>query len=137
MLASSLVFGASAGRLAAAQTRLAIKGYDPVAYFTLGHPERGSPDIVYEWDERQYLFATTQDRELFAAHPVQYAPQFANACSMALTRGEIHEANPENWLISDGKLYLFEKKVGPDLFQQDLPGNIAKANLNRPLVEQR
>jgi hypothetical protein len=58
---------------------------------------------------------------------------------MALTKGELDEANPENWLISDGKLYIFNKAapMGPDLFQQDLAGNIAKANHNRALIEKR
>jgi hypothetical protein len=29
---------------------------------------------------------------------------------------ELVEADPENWLISDAKLYVFGKPVGPDLF---------------------
>ena len=47
-------------------------------------------------------------------------------------------ANPENWLISDGKLYIFGKRapIGPALFQKDLAGNIAKANQNRPLLSE-
>ena len=45
-------------------------------------------------------------------------------------------ANPESWLISDGKLYVFGKPApaGPVLFQQDLADNIAKANQNRPIL---
>jgi hypothetical protein len=56
---------------------------------------------------------------------------------MALTRGEVEEANPEYWLISDGKLYIFGKPIGPALFQQSLPENVAKANQNRGLVLHR
>ncbi len=116
---------------------LAIKGYDPVAYFTLGSPTRGLPEIAYEWDEQRYLFANTEHRELFKADPVRYAPQFGNYCAMALALGEVDEANPENWLISDGKLYIFGKPapMGPALFQQDLAANIVKANQNRALLQ--
>jgi hypothetical protein len=116
---------------------LAIKGYDPVAYFTIGSPTRGLPEIAYEWDEHRYLFASAEHRELFKADPVRYAPQFGNFCAMALALGELDEANPENWLISDGKLYIFGKPapMGPALFQQDLAANIAKANQNRALVQ--
>ncbi len=71
---------------------------------------------------------------MFKADPVRYAPQFANFCAMALTRGEIHEANPEYWLISGGKLYIFGEPVGPDRFRKDLDQNVAKANQNRPLI---
>ena len=55
---------------------------------------------------------------------------------MALALGELDDANPENWLISDGKLYIFGKPapMGPALFEQD-PANIAKANQNRALLQ--
>jgi hypothetical protein len=53
---------------------------------------------------------------------------------MALSKGEIVVADPENWLISDGKLYVFGKQMGPDLFRKDLAGNVAKANENRTLL---
>jgi hypothetical protein len=55
---------------------------------------------------------------------------------MALSKGEIVVADPENWLISDGKLYVFGQPAlaGPALFQQNLAENIAKANQNRPIL---
>jgi hypothetical protein len=137
-LVGGLSFAASLSR-AADETALAIKGYDPVAYFTTGSPARGLPDIDYQWDEQRYLFANVAHRDLFKADPLRYAPQFGNFCAMALTKGELDEANPENWLINDGKLYIFgkAKPMGPDLFQHDLAGNIAKANENRPLILKR
>jgi hypothetical protein len=113
---------------------LAIKGYDPVAYFTDGRPVRGLPDVEYEWDDHRYRFSNAEHRELFKADPARYAPQFGNFCAMALSKGELVEADPEDWLISDGKLYIFGKVIGPGLFQRDLAGNITKANLNRPLL---
>jgi hypothetical protein len=113
---------------------LAIKGYDPVAYFTVGKPVRGLPEIEYEWHEQRYRFASAEHRDLFKAEPLRYAPQFGNFCAMALSKGEIVVADPENWLISDGKLYVFGKQMGPDLFRKDLAGNVAKANENRPLL---
>jgi hypothetical protein len=114
---------------------LAIKGYDPVAYFTMGTPTRGLPEIEYEWDEHRYLFAHREHRELFKADPVRYAPQFANFCALALAMGKIAEADPESWLISDDKLYLFGASTGPHRFQQSLAENVAKANQNRTLIQ--
>src|SRR4029077_11079226 len=118
--------------MAAELLPLAIKGYDPVAYFTIGMPTLGLPDIEYDWDERRYRFSRPGHRELFKADPVRYAPQFGEFCAMALAEGDRDEANPEYWLISDGKLYIFGKPppLGPVLFQQDLAGNVAKANQN-------
>lgn len=136
LLAAAFPFGTSTPSAAQEKVPLAIKGYDPVAYFTLGKPTPGLPEIEYEWDEHRWRFASTEDRELFKADPARYAPQFGNYCAMALSKGEIVEADPKNWLISDGKLYVFGKPApgGPSLFQQDLAANIKKANQNRSIL---
>jgi hypothetical protein len=115
---------------------LAIKGYDPVAYFTDGRPVPGLPDFEYVWDDHVYRFASAEHRNMFKADPVRYAPQFGNFCAMALAKGQVVVANPENWLISDGKLYVFGSPApaGPTLFQKDLAGNVRKANENRSIL---
>ena len=128
----ALSFTAAIAPAAAETVPLAIRGYDPVAYFTLGVPARGLPQLEYEWDEQRYRFSRPEHRELFKADPARYAPQFANLCAMALTRGEIHQADPEYWLISEGKLYIFGAQSGPKQFARDLARNAAKAERNRP-----
>jgi hypothetical protein len=135
LLAAAAPFVGSVASFAAEPAPLAIKGYDPVAYFTMGRPVRGLPEIEYKWDEERYRFSSVKHRELFKANPARYAPQFASFCAMALAQGELLEANPKYWLISDGKLYIFGKPIGPALFQRDLAGNIAKANQNRAMVQ--
>ena len=120
---------------AAPTLRLGIKGYDPVAYFTLQRATPGRPQFEYSWDEHVWRFASAEHRELFMADPVRYAPQFANFCAVALARGEVREANPEYWLISDGKLYLFGKPYGPDLFRKELGKNVERARHNRELLK--
>jgi hypothetical protein len=115
---------------------LAIKGYDPVAYFTDGKPVLGTAEFEYEWDDHRWRFASAEHRDLFKASPVKYAPQFGNYCAMALALNQVVVANPENWLISEGKLYVFGKAppMGPELFKKDLAGNVAKANGNRSML---
>ena len=120
---------------AASGLRLGIKGYDPVAYFTLQRATPGQAQFEYSWDEHVWRFASAEHREMFKADPVRYAPQFANFCAVALARGEVREANPEYWLISEGKLYLFGKPYGPDLFRQELGKNVERARHNRELLE--
>jgi hypothetical protein len=132
LLVAGSAFAAWMPSAAADPAPVAIKGYDPVAYFTLGAPVRGLPQIEYEWDEQRYRFSRPEHRDLFKADPVRYAPQFADLCAVALTRGEIVAANPEYWLISGGKLYIFGEEAGPKLFAQNLARNVAKANQNRP-----
>ena len=135
LLAVAALFATSTHSVGKEGVLLAIKGYDPVAYFTIGSPTPGLPEIEYEWDGHLYRFSRPEHRETFKTDPTRYAPQFGNFCAMALSKGELVEANPEYWLISDGKLYVFGKAVGPTLFQQDLAGNIAKANENRWMIQ--
>src|SRR5216683_7029285 len=134
LLAGSTV--ATARQSVARDMPLAIKGYDPVAYFTDGMPKRGLPDFEYQWDEHRYRFASAEHRDLFKADPVRYAPQFGNYCAMALALGKVVTANTEHWLVSDNKLYVFGSPApkGPELFQKDLAGNITKANQNRSIL---
>jgi YHS domain-containing protein len=135
LLAAALPLSTSA--FAAWGAPLAIQGYDPVAYFTFGKPTHGLPEFEYEWDEHRYRFARPEHLELFKADPVRYAPQFAGFCAVALARGDLDEGNPEYWLLSEGKLYLFGKPIGPALFQQDIAGNLVKAEQNRPRIVNR
>jgi hypothetical protein len=139
LLAAASPFATSISSVASEQVPLAIKGYDPVAYFTVGKPVPGLPEIEFEWDKHRYRFSRSEHREQFKADPARYAPQFANFCAMALSKGLLVEADPENWLLSEGKLYVFGKPApaGPALFQKDLAGNITKAEQNRPLILKR
>jgi hypothetical protein len=130
------MFAAPFGSFAAEGAALAIKGYDPVAYFTDGKPTPGVPAFEYEWDEHVWRFSSAKHLELFKADPARYAPQFGNYCAMALSMDQIVTADPRYWLISDGKLYVFGSPppAGPVLFQRHLAENIAKANHNRPIL---
>jgi hypothetical protein len=135
-LSSAAAFGAPLPSAGKDSVALAIGGYDPIAYFTLGRPTLGLPEIEFEWDEHRFRFANVEHRDLFKADPVRYAPQFANYCAMALSLGELVVADPENWLIAEGKLYIFGKREGPERFQREIAKNIGRANQNRTLILQ-
>jgi len=114
---------------------LAIGGYDPVAYFTLGRPVQGLATLQHESGGHLYRFSSAEHQQMFKADPARYTPQFNTYCAMALTRGELVEPDPQSWMITDGKLYFFGAPEGPARFQRDLLGNIRKANENRWLTE--
>lgn len=55
---------------------IAIKGYDSVAYHTEGRAIKGNKNFSYKWNDAEWYFATAENRDLFAANPERYAPQY-------------------------------------------------------------
>ena len=110
--------------------KVAIKGYDTVAYFTEGQPTKGSPEFVFAWNDAQWRFANAAHRDMFASNPERYAPQFGGNCSMGLSIGKKVAANPEIWTIVDGKLYLYVSNGARDKFRQNPHENMKTAEAN-------
>lgn len=87
---------------------VAILGYDPVAYFTDGRAVQGKPEINQSWLGATWHFASTEHRDLFAAQPMSYVPQYGGFCAGSVSMGKITDnIDPNSWRIIDGKLYLF------------------------------
>jgi hypothetical protein len=84
----------------------AIKGYDPVAYFTDNQPVKGSPDIAFTWNGAVWHFANTAHRDSFALAPERWAPQYGGWCAYGWAQGYPAKIEPEAWSIVGGKLYL-------------------------------
>lgn len=105
--------------------RLALQGFDPVAYFVDGRPTRGSAAYAILWDDARWHFASLRHLELFRADPDRYAPQFGASCAMRMSMGERVEPDPNNWLIQDGRLYVFASERGPAAFAADAGRKVA------------
>jgi YHS domain-containing protein len=103
----------------AGEPRIALKGYDPVAYFTDERATIGDPQYQYEWDGAVYHFASVQHLALFRSDPDRYLPQYNNWCAASVAKGEKVYGNPEWWLVVDGRLYLFGRPIGPNLMSKD------------------
>ncbi|WP_428685817.1 YHS domain-containing (seleno)protein [Reyranella sp.] len=136
MAAATLAVGMAAAPLSFAQPRpavaerLGLKGYDPVAYFTLGVATLGVADHELVWDGVRYRFANAWHRDLFRADPDKYAPQFGGQCAMNMANGNLRESDPTIWTISDGRLYVFASAAGSERFRQDSGTNATKASGN-------
>jgi YHS domain-containing protein len=113
---------------------LAVSGYDPVAYFKDNKPVEGDSAYEYEWNGVTWRFASQANLDAFKASPEAYAPQFGGYCAWAVSQGYTASATPEAWRIVDGKLYLNYSKGVQATWEQDVPGNIAKADENWPKV---
>jgi len=110
----------------------AIKGYDPVAYFTDGKPVKGDKQFSHEWKGATWLFSSAAHRDAFAKEPEKYAPQYGGYCAWAVSQNSTADIDPDSWKIVDGKLYLNYNKEIQDKWAKDIPGNIKKADANWP-----
>jgi YHS domain-containing protein len=100
---------------------LALKGYDPVAYFDSGAPVEGDPEFTAEWADAMWQFASAEHRERFVANPEQYAPQFGGFCAFAVSKGFTADVSPDAWYVEDGKLYVFADQKVRDQWVAGLP----------------
>jgi len=112
----------------------AIEGADPVAYFTEGKPVKGSSDFTHDWNGATWYFVSADNRDAFAADPERYAPQYGGYCAWAVSQGYTASVDYESWRIVDDKLYLNYSKDVQQTWEQDIPGNIQKADANWPKV---
>ena len=93
--------------------KVAVSGYDPVAYFRTNMPVKGSSEFKAEHQGAEFHFADAADLAAFKADPARYAPQYGGYCAWAVSQGGTASADPKVWRIVDGKLYLnYSKSVG-------------------------
>jgi YHS domain-containing protein len=117
---------------------LAIRGYDPVAFFTDGKPVKGKPEFLARHNGALYYFASKEHRDSFKADPVKYEPAFGGYCAYGVSRNKLVEIDVDAFQIVDGKLLLQYSKGVRDDFNKDTKGNLVKANANWPaLVEKK
>lgn len=107
---------------------LAIHGYDPVAYFTQGQPRIGKAVHSYKHGEAVYRFTSEENKRAFQSAPERYLPQYGGYCAYGTALGAKFDGDPRLFKIVDGKLYF---NLNPEIqqkWQEDIPGNILKAN---------
>lgn len=128
-IASICAYGAQAEQFPEGR-RVALSGYDPVAYFEDGEPAKGSREFWFAFDDVVYLFRSPQHRDKFAADPERFAPQYDGYCAGGVSKGYKTEPDPEAWLIANGRLFVFQFKDRVPMFQKIIDEVAAKANEN-------
>jgi hypothetical protein len=136
VFAGSIRAAAPVAPVNAGKDKLAVRGYDPVAYFAEGKPVKGSPDLTFHWMGATWRFSTAEHRSLFQKSPEQYAPQFGGYCSWAVGHNYTAPADPEAWKIVDGKLYLNYNRDVQQKWVRDERRWITEANKNWPGLHQ-
>jgi YHS domain-containing protein len=111
---------------------VAIRGYDPVAYFEAGQPVAGSAAHSLDWQGVTWHFASAANKQAFQANPKTYAPKYGGYCAYAVAKDKLVSIDPDAWRIVDGALYLNYSKSVQETWEQDIPGYIERAEANWP-----
>lgn len=113
---------------------IALKGYDPVAYFTDNAPVKGQPQFSSMYNGATYYFATAEHKKTFDASPAKYEPQFGGFCAYGVSKGYTVKIEPDAFQVVDGRLLLQYDKSVRERFRQDTSGNLKRADSNWPTI---
>jgi hypothetical protein len=116
---------------------LALKGYDTVAYFTEGKAIEGRKEFMHEYADAKWRFMSAANRDLFAANPGKYAPQYGGYCAWGISQEKFFDGDPQVWKVVDGRLYVNYNKQIEKTWERDIPGFIEKADRNWPTLEKQ
>jgi YHS domain-containing protein len=117
---------------------IGIRGYDPIAYFTDGKPEKGLPQYSSTADGVTYLFTSAQHKAAFDDNPSKYEPRLGGYCAYGASRGSLIEIDPSAFQILNGQLLLQYSKGVMEKFNKDQAASLQKAVTNwMVLVEKK
>lgn len=109
---------------------LALKGFDPVAYFTLQRATPGDPQFTAVHEGATYRFASAVHRDTFMKEAAKYAPQYGGYCAFGVAGGYKVKVDPEAFSVRDGKLYLNYDTRVQARWVKDIPGYLSKSEAN-------
>lgn len=115
----------------------ALRGYDPVAFFTKAMPVHGFDSLSTEWKSVKWLFSSKENLESFKRNPEKYEPQYGGYCAYGISQGHKAPTLPETWTIIDQKLYFNYNSKVKEQWIKNTDGLIAKANMQWPEVKDK
>ncbi len=111
---------------------LALEGHDPVAYFTDHRPIPGKPEFQSNYNGATYRFASMEHRVDFENAPETYVPAYGGYCGYAASINKVSSVNVHIFQMVDGRLVLQHTPKAYRLFNEDLQGNLERADQNWP-----
>jgi YHS domain-containing protein len=98
---------------------LVLHGYDPVAYFASNAAVQGNPKYKAAYKGATYYFVSDNHRKLFKKDPARYAPQYGGYCAMAVSMGQLEDADPKMFVVHRDKLLVQRNEKAHKMFMSD------------------
>lgn len=110
--------------------RIALQGYDPVAFQIAGKAIKGNPAILAEYDGYKFAFASEENKAAFEKDSEKYLPAYGGYCAFGISIGVLFPVEIDTWEIIDGRLVLQYSAEAKQMFAKDKVENIRKADAN-------
>ncbi len=107
---------------------VAIKGYDPVAYFNQQNAVEGNDKYTTEWSGSKWKFVSQNNLDSFKTAPEKYVPQYGGFCAYGTSENHLSPTDPKAWTIAGGKLYLNYNSDVKQLWIKDTASRIKAAD---------
>lgn len=98
-------------------SKIGLQGFSPVSYLELGLAQRGSKQYKSVHDNIAYYFTSSDQKTKFEQNPEKYLPQFGGFCAFGVYAGAKFRVDPNKFVVSNGKYYLFLNDVEVDAKQ--------------------
>jgi len=108
--------------------QLMLLGFDPVAYFTSGKPTRGKHTLPAATEGRTYYFSADENRRAFVSNPAKYEPQYGGFCSNGAAYNVKLGSDPTQFVVRNGRLFIFGDVMGKEFWLLDADANIKHAD---------
>lgn len=115
----------------------AIKGYDPVAFFSMSKAVKGNDSLSYEWKEATWLFSSAENLKAFKANPEKYAPQYGGYCAYGCSEDHKAPTQTDTWTIVGDKLYFNYNLKVKEMWMKDQKQRIKEADEKWPGIKNK
>jgi YHS domain-containing protein len=111
-----------------ADSKLMLRGHDPVSYFTAPKPVLGSAEFKAGHQGVTYRFINAANRDLFLQNPDKYAPQYGGFCANGATYAMKWGGEADVFEIYNDRLFIFGGQRSLDYWSMDKVKNVQYAD---------
>ena len=105
-----------------------LDGYCPVCYVAAGKAVKGTEEFKADHDGKTYYFVKEEAKAAFEKEPEKFLPAYDGYCSYGISLGKKFKADPTQFTVVDGVIYLNSSEDIKKKFDDDKAGFIKAAN---------
>ena len=117
------------------ENAVTLAGHDVVAYFTEDKAVSGTSKFTASHHNAIYKFSSAANRDTFKKNPHKYTPVYGGFCAYGASVGKKFSVDGKAFKVVEGKLYVNKNLQVYDLWIQDIPGNIRRANRQWKIIK--